>query len=213
MSTRQKPHRHRRRRPRHRIRDRRLQSRGSPSRSGWPDWSRNWCRSSASCRALVSSLVNSRSPSTIRWLIVAVVVDALECQFWRPSSHIGEEIGEVQPTLADCDASASIVFKCGHIGVQAPTQHRRPDAVLSAVARAYRVAMRYGSRSGYLNRATAAALRQTFPQAAGIYDLFVSAIAPTEPKRIATIGASTLDYRPAAKPSAREIMGESHVSL
>jgi hypothetical protein len=53
----------------------------------------------------------SSCPAAIPWRVRAIVVNAVECEFWVwPPSHIGKKIDIIVPTWVNRYASAAVVF-------------------------------------------------------------------------------------------------------
>ena len=71
-------------------------------------------------------------PSTIVWRVRAVVIDATKrvAQRWA-QSHVRQEVRKtVDPSVADCDSSTTVVTEVMAAGVVAPRLHSHPRVVL-----------------------------------------------------------------------------------
>ncbi len=80
----------------------------------------------------VSSLSGHSRPTTIVWFIIPVVIDPVDrISFGRALSHIGKEVLELLPSLADLDASISIPMILCVIWIRAPIFHLGPDIPFS----------------------------------------------------------------------------------
>jgi hypothetical protein len=82
--------------------------------------------------ATVKGLLLTCRPSHIAGFVVAVVVgvavQGMTVTWPRP--HINEEVTEVKPTLADRNATPTIVLKMNGVAVKASLFHSVPDSVL-----------------------------------------------------------------------------------
>src|ERR1700683_337350 len=104
--------------------------RGLTSHSASTSWP--WCDrgSAGSARAPILGLFLRRRPPTVARFVVAVVVDALDAVSIRPLAHVGEEVLEDLPALADGDAGAAVmlVVRCPWVR-RAAFSHRLPRFV------------------------------------------------------------------------------------
>lgn len=82
-----------------------------------------------SMRTLVSCLLDSSRPSAVGWSIGPVVVDALDRHAMRRLAHVGVEVFELPPTLADRDSATSVVFELPILRVSTPAKHLTPSMV------------------------------------------------------------------------------------
>jgi hypothetical protein len=71
----------------------------------------------------------SGRPFAVRRLVIAVVVNALDCQAGWTRPHIRNEIRVLEPPLAHLDAAAAVVFPLTDIRIDATLQHRDPTIV------------------------------------------------------------------------------------
>ena len=83
--------------------------------------------------APVVSLLSMSCPAAITWLVVTVVVDAVERQSLLRIPHIGKEVFKVLPSRADHDSAATIAVVSGVAGARASINHVLPRPVGSAV--------------------------------------------------------------------------------
>lgn len=84
----------------------------------------------------VTGLLSACRPAAIPGLIVAIIVDAIQCicrafavtTFW-PAPHVGNEIGEaISPTLADNNSTGSIILISSSPRVITTIPHRAPNS-------------------------------------------------------------------------------------
>lgn len=77
----------------------------------------------------VAHLLRECRPLAVAWLVASVVVDALQRQAGRALAHISDEVLERQPSLADGNASCSVVLK-GMVALGSTARnHRAPNLV------------------------------------------------------------------------------------
>lgn len=78
----------------------------------------------------VVHLLSTRCPSTVRRLVVSVVVDALQGKPSRPRAHVLSESNEVlSPSLAHGNASPAVVLKSVIIWIKTSLFHRVPRGI------------------------------------------------------------------------------------
>jgi hypothetical protein len=164
--------------------------------------------------AAITSLFGTRCPAAIARLVIPVIVDTIKRQIaWRVA-HIGVEVGERQPALADCDAATAIVYVPLMLGVRAAHAHLGPN-VIDPTAR---LAVRGGVprlASGFLTGffATDTAARISVPaQQARFVDLCLpSAITAAEPMYLMVKAAwDAFNYRKPSKALRCEIAKLGH---
>lgn len=73
-------------------------------------------------------------PPTITRFIVPIAADTIERQSRGNFAHIGKEVLELLPSLADFDAAPAVLMKVFGLGIGAPPLHRNPASV-GAVSR------------------------------------------------------------------------------
>jgi hypothetical protein len=73
--------------------------------------------------AAIVGLLLLRTPATITRCVVAIIVSPFELFALRLLSHVGEEVLELEPALADLDAASTVVVIGGLSGVQATPFH------------------------------------------------------------------------------------------
>jgi len=89
-----------------------------------------WPNSVSFVWSLIVSLFFSGCPLAVRWLVVPIVVYSLDSKFWRwAESHIGNEVSEVLPTLANSYSTSTIICVSYKPWVAAAIQHGLPDEV------------------------------------------------------------------------------------
>lgn len=84
----------------------------------------------------VSPLFDIRRPSTIVWTVTLLIVNALNRALRWTRSHVGDEIIERLPTLANRDSAPAIVGVIGGIWVTAALFHTGPTRVFARLAHA-----------------------------------------------------------------------------
>ena len=90
----------------------------------------------------VPNLFRLSCPAAIRWLIIAIVVFAIQGVFSGGfASHISQEVFVGQPAFAYLDTSASIVLPPVAIWVQAAAQHGCPGLIFPGGTFPYSIAM------------------------------------------------------------------------
>jgi hypothetical protein len=84
----------------------------------------------------VASLFESRCPSAVARLVIAVVVNALKCQLRRGFSHIGKKIFVSSPSVANRNPATSIGGIFLFIRIKAALAHAHPQAMRSRAGKA-----------------------------------------------------------------------------
>ena len=80
--------------------------------------------------ASVAGLLFGRSPAAISWLVVAVIVDAVEAMFGaRASVHIGKKVDVIAPSFTNGDAATSVMLPLWVFWVAATIQHAAPRSI------------------------------------------------------------------------------------
>jgi hypothetical protein len=82
---------------------------------------------------MVSGLLNPSGPSTIaRFVVPSLVREPVKRMFiTRGMAHIFQKVGEIKPTLANCDSFTTIPSISDRIWVQASLLHHRPNRILA----------------------------------------------------------------------------------
>lgn len=75
----------------------------------------------------VVGLIDAIRPATVSRLIVALVVDSLERETWRPRPHISEEALKALPSVTDSDATPGVERPTR--AAAAPLEHGYPTPV------------------------------------------------------------------------------------
>lgn len=132
-------------------------------------------------------LLRTRGPSTVRRIVVALVVDSIErVRVRRSAPHVRDEVLVRAPLSADRDPACPVVLEEPMVRVVAPRQHVRPRAVfwrllavrpLSMPQRGFRT-----HRTPKLGAQAPTGLRAAHPQKFGSHVHLLAACAP------ATIG-------------------------
>ncbi len=79
----------------------------------------------------VRGLLCARGPSAVAWLVVPIVVDSLDRELWWARPHVGQEVLVGSPTLAERDASGSVVGERLRLWIEASLLDRSPRHVLA----------------------------------------------------------------------------------
>lgn len=87
-----------------------------------------------SITTLIAGLLVVGGPSAIAWFVALVVVDAIDRCFGWPCTHIGQEVREIQPALADGNPAATISSVRGIRRVSASLKNPHPDDVFGGPA-------------------------------------------------------------------------------
>lgn len=74
------------------------------------------------------NLLELRSPTAVRRLVVSAVVDAVDAPPCRGLSHVGEKVLELFPSLANGDSAPSVILPAFLFGVFAAVDHSDPAA-------------------------------------------------------------------------------------
>lgn len=94
-------------------------------------------RSSRNNVAPVLSLLFSARPIAVCWLVVSVIVAALDRVLWgRLSAHVREKVLELIPALANLYPSPPIVLKGRLLWIQAALSHALPASVFFCAGQA-----------------------------------------------------------------------------
>lgn len=96
---------------------------------------------SRSSRTRIVNLFSTCSPSAIARLIVAVIVDTIQCQFWWAFAHVGQKVLKRTPSFADRNASTAIVEIKSVAEIIATLKHGPPRLISAASFTASRMAM------------------------------------------------------------------------
>lgn len=158
-------------------------------------------------------------PPAISWFVVAVYVDAVECVFRWPLSHVIQEVlKRIEPSITYLNAASAVVAKLrGRRGVAAALHGRPRDKRWSE-----RVAPRMSVRSGRFPRRfrleATATLRVAAVQVLASDDSGIAAIAPAGPMESCLVplpcSMRQLDSYKSPESLARDVFGrESHTSI
>lgn len=157
-------------------------------------------------RVSVQDVLASARPAHVARLVVSVAigepVDLSARERRRP--HVGDEVFNRQPPIADADSSASVAVVALRSGIGAALHHRSPHAVgrvpgqpVASVARSD------ATRSGASARDRGVALGS---QRCGADSLVGAAVAPAPPERSALLDAAEPRDDQLAKPLAAQIV-------
>lgn len=81
------------------------------------------------CCPLIAGLLFGRSPSTISWFVVAVVVGSLNGSALGAFTHILKKIAEIHPAAAHRNTTATIVWILDLLWIRASLNHVIPRSV------------------------------------------------------------------------------------
>jgi hypothetical protein len=138
-------------------------------------------------------LLDRSRPPTVTGLVVAVVVDAIDGAAVGSLAHVGEEVGEGVPALADGDPSSAVVGPVLASGVVAALEHGLPDSVAaSALASMFRPK-------------TPAAEDSSGGEVVRRCDVFAAAVASTEPGSVPLGSSKPLDSDEATESLTFEV--------
>ena len=126
--------------------------------------------------AAVVGLFRFRSPPAVVGGVPKIVVDPVNRQFWQTFAHVGEEVFESEPALADSDAASAVGFI---FQVASSTEHGSPTAICGrgGVTSIMPMFQRVAQFSSDTEAATCCRLGE---QAVASNYLFNSAVAETE---------------------------------
>lgn len=148
-------------------------------------------------------LLQLRGPTAIRRLVVAVNVISLKAMIWsRFRPHVGKEIGEAVPSLADLNTSAAVILE-RFIGLlRTALSHSHPRIMLWSSGQA----MSPSSRAGLLVSETAARVSVTGPNVWATESNLCPAVAFEPPKQTtARRQICRLDPNQSSKSSAGHV--------
>ena len=108
--------------------------------SGWVVTASVTAKLRVAAKALIQLLFSLRRPSAITWLVVAVVVDAVDRVIGRRFlPHVGiERLERIAPAVAHANAASAVVVKGVIVSVVAPHLHPDPSAILNGFFHAVR---------------------------------------------------------------------------
>jgi hypothetical protein len=87
-------------------------------------------------------LLRTCSPAAISWFVIAIIVSAIQCQFWMwTQSHISNKIAEIFPTFTHLDSSTTPVFPFCVVRICASLNHSSPNAIFRRYMSSKRIAM------------------------------------------------------------------------
>lgn len=157
----------------------------------------------------VPLLLNGRRPSTIRRLVMPVIVNPVDARTRRPAAHVGQEVGEVQPAVTDANASAAVAGILRVVRIETSPLHVHPDHVGPAARSRLRVPVRSVARRRGRAVQTAARPRVAAYQASGVHRRPLSAGALTHP-RAASGGLVDMDGGQATERLTGQIVNLRH---
>jgi hypothetical protein len=159
------------------------------------------------------SLLERRRPLAIDGLVMPVSIDAVDCRSSRALAHVHQKVLEtIEPTLADRDASATVVLKANVSRVQAAFLHGFPSAVGRRSRSSRRIAVlqcagvpEFGART--------TACRVSAPQPSDTNDALGPAVASAQPMRSAVFHVRKTDSGQPTKLFIGDIYAGTHDGL
>lgn len=128
----------------------------------------------------IIGLLFSRGPSAIAWLVMALIVDALDrVIFGRTMANVFHEQRYIQPSTANSNSDHPVGCKVWMVRLRAAANHLRP----AWVSECLRQAVRAMSFNCAINKEASTTLGVSRRKRAGNHDNFLSAIAAAEPRR------------------------------
>ena len=79
---------------------------------------------------LIVALLFRGGPTAIARLVISIIIDAVDLSFW-PISHIGQEVVETAPALANGDPPPSIPEIILYVRIETAVQHCSPSAIFA----------------------------------------------------------------------------------
>ncbi len=90
----------------------------------------------------ITGIYQSRNPSTVFWLVIPIIVDAIKLKTFRAITHICKEISEARlPLFADFNSASAVIMEFIGIRIHAPLFHCGPSAVERVLGGSGREAM------------------------------------------------------------------------
>lgn len=165
-------------------------------------------------RSLIAGLLRPGGPVAIPWLVIAVVVYAVNgVPFAWAFTHVGEEVCEGRfPLITDRYSSASVVAKKAEVFVAAPLNHGCPDAPCASLAAIDCVAMLSVDATRHLPCSAPTRCAIAVPEGAPRDRPFCCLVAgaPTDPVRLAVGNPVETQDGPPSKHLACEINSSRH---
>lgn len=146
----------------------------------------------------VSTLLHLGGPAAIAGLIVAIIIDTVQCHTFWSFAHIRKKVLKFIPANAESNTTAPIARIAYIIGVQNSLVHRVPSFVGAAACHSMScIAVVHQASTG---------TRRAASQVGAAYNFFYSAITPTQPHSLAVpIVFSPLQYQEPVKPLPRQV--------
>jgi len=159
----------------------------------------------------ITHLLFSRSPSTVRFTIIPVVINTFNCMFRRAMSHVIQKCFEtIEPFLTHSNSPSAVIFVPIVARVKASRFHTKPCAVFMSRAASCMPVCR-SPFNPELYTETAATMSVSRFQTCPADNSFASAFTTTQPLRAITrIIRNPIKNFPAAKLTINEIY-EFHI--
>jgi hypothetical protein len=159
-------------------------------------------------------LLSRSGPPNIAWLVVSIVVDAIDLMPWRrPQPHVGQEILELVPAFAHGDPASTVVFVLFVIWVAAARMHVAPRMVFGGNLPTSRVPVDSTPLDPHFHIQAPARARGTSHHVVFVDFDLVPVVATKEPSLAATTAALLhhADGGQSSKALASDVDVRSHV--
>lgn len=132
----------------------------------------------------IIGLLFSRCPSAISRFVVAVVVDAVDCESSRFRTHIREEVFKLLPPFANCYSTPAVILEALAFGIATAVKHRTPRVVFvsSLSARCVSVSSKHGTDDFSLQASTTSSFSRS--QCSTLNNRHATTIAQTGPRSL-----------------------------
>src|SRR5262249_47475632 len=157
----------------------------------------------------IGVLHRSGRPAAIARFVIAVVIDAIDGQARRWIAHIGVEVFEATPSLADGDAAASVIVVAWIVRIQTAVEHICPATESASLRHTVHAALSH-LLSQLLPSTSPALGCVTRAQTACGNEMFGAAVTTTKPKNMdcPPSVAHTLRVDREHPPAAEALSGE-----
>lgn len=126
-------------------------------------------------------------PTAVPGFVIAVIVDAIECETIWSRSHVSKEVCELQPALAHFDTSATIMFVIATMRIRASVTHCAPRLPFRASIALFCLPMQKVCMKEKVTVETSARTSVSCAKFFALYDNFLAAITATSPKCFAVV--------------------------
>lgn len=168
-------------------------------------------------RPCVRRLLDSGCPTTVRRLVVPVVVDALNGRALRPLAHVAQEVREpfsAEPPITDLDSATSIVWPRLTARVSASRDHGSVSVVQAGAGAPMRAQLRLQDVARKFAFTASTTHRGAATQRMSEHDACVPAVAYTAPALTASARVAVPGHDKASEPFSNEIQsGHARANL